>query len=272
VKTSVVVATYNAPHQLELVLEGLARQSQQPDEVLVADDGSGEETRALLERWAASAPWPLQHVWHADDGFRKWTISNEAVRRSTGDWLLFLDGDAIPHSRWLADHVAASQRGDVLCGRRLKLGPTFTPRVDAEWVRSGRLEGLFSPVVWGGLFGDNERIGLGLRVPAGLAHLFHPKPRKLMGVNFSVSRAAFEAVNGWDEEWPGRRGDRDLDLRLVRSKARFVALLNRGVVHHLFHHERPNSDAIQARVQQEERSDRVRCFVGLKKDLSGAPS
>ena len=82
-----------------------------------------------------------------------------------------------------------------------------------------------------------------------------------MGVNFSNSRSAFEAVNGWDEEWPGQRGDRD--LRFARSKAKFAALLNRAVVFHLFHRERPNSEEIQARVREEERSSRVRCSVGL---------
>ena len=261
-RTTVIVATYNEPRQLDLVLEGLVRQTLAPDEVFVADDGSDEETRELIQGWQARAPWPLHHAWHEDAGFRKW-ISNEAVRRSAGEWLLFLDGDAIPHSRWLADHIAASSWGEVLCGRRVKLGPKFTRRVDREWVRSGRLEQLPGPVTWSGLWGDSKRTGLGIRLPAPVARLIHPRPRKLMGVNFSVSRTAFEAVNGWDEEWPGRGEDRDLDLRLLRSGAKFAALLNRAVVYHLHHLERPNPDAIQRRMRDEETSGRVRARVGL---------
>ena len=262
-RTSVIVSTYNEARQLDLVLEGLARQTSAPSEVFVADDGSGDETRELLEGWRARAPWPLEHVWHEDNGFRKWSISNEAIRRSTGDWLLFLDGDAVPHGRWIEDHVAASSWGEVLCGRRVKLGPKFTPEVDRTLVRSGRLERLLGPVTRSGLRGDSTRVGLGVRLPAPVARLLHPRPRKLMGVNFSVSRVAFEAVNGWDEEWPGRRGDRDLDLRLLRSGAKFAALLNRAIVYHLHHFERPNSQAIQQRVRDEEASERVRARSGL---------
>jgi glycosyltransferase involved in cell wall biosynthesis len=267
-KVSVIVATYEAPRELDLVLTGLARQTAAPLEVLVADDGSGPETRAVLEKWQARAPWPLLHCWQEDQGFRKGRIANEAVRRSRGDWLCFLDGDAIPHSEWLADHLAFADGCDVLCGRRVKLGPSFSSLVDGRMVESGELERVPGPVFWGGLFGDNKRTGLGLRLPRPLVRILHAQPRKLMGVNFSLSRAAIEKVNGWDEEWPGRREDRDIDLRLARSGARFRALLNRAVVYHLFHTERPNSSLVEARVLEEERSARIRCRVGLVADAS----
>jgi GT2 family glycosyltransferase len=144
----------------------------------------------------------------------------------------------------------------VLCGRRVKLGPRASARVDARVVASGGLEGLS--------FADTQRALLGLRLPSLLARMLHPRPRKLMGVNFSLSRRAFEQVNGYDEEWPGRRGDRDLDLRLQRAGCRFVALVNRAIVYHLHHLERPNSEAIQQRVAEEERSTRVQCRQGLR--------
>ena len=262
-RASVVVSTYNAPERLALVLAALARQTHVPDEVLVADDGSGPATAEVVRGWKPPAGCRSEHVWHEDRGFRKWAVSNEAVRRSSGEWLIFLDGDSIPHREFVRDHLLDSGRGDVLCGRRVKLGPTLSPRVDLEMVQSGELERLFGPALLGGLFSDNERMGLGLRLPRWLAHALHPRPRKLMGVNFSLSRRAFEAVNGWDEEWPGRRGDRDLDLRLVRGGFRYAALIQRAVVYHLHHLERPNSEAIQRRVAEEERAMRVRCAQGL---------
>lgn len=262
-KASVIVATYNEPDRLVLALEGLRRQSRAPDEILIADDGSGEETTRVIEGFEPPPNCRFERVWHADQGFRKWAVSNEAVRRSSGDWLVFLDGDSVPHRHWLADHLEASSRGDVLCGRRVKLGPEFSRRVNLAMVRSGELERAFGPVLWHGLFGDNERVALGVRLPSLVARVLHPRPRKLMGVNFSVSRRAFEGVNGYDEEWPGRRGDKDLDLRLERGGWRFVALINRAIVHHLHHTERPNSEAIGRRVEAEELSTRVRCRAGL---------
>jgi len=262
-RVSVLISTYNEPDRLALVLAALARQTRVPDEVFVADDGSGPETAEVVRRWKAPVGCRSEHVWHEDRGFRKWAVSNEAVRRSSGEWLIFLDGDSIPHREFVRDHLLDAGRGDVLCGRRVKLGPSLSPRVDLAMVESGELERLFGPALLGGLFSDNERMGLGLRLPRWLAHALHPRPRKLMGVNFSLSRRAFEAVNGWDEEWPGRRGDRDLDLRLVRGGFRCAALIQRAIVYHLHHLERPNSDAIQSRVAEEERSNRVRCESGL---------
>ena len=77
-KLSVVIATYEAPRELDFALCGLSRQTSPPDEVLVADDGSGDETRHLLERWGGQLPFPLHHVWQADRGYRKARIVNEA--------------------------------------------------------------------------------------------------------------------------------------------------------------------------------------------------
>ena len=74
-------------------------------------------------------------------------MSNKAVRRTTGHWLRFLDDYGIPHSKWIADHVVASRWGEVLCGRRVKLGPWLTAQVDTDQLRKWRLEGLVSPVL-----------------------------------------------------------------------------------------------------------------------------
>ena len=87
-----------------------------------------------------------------------------------------------------------------------------------------------------------------------------------MGVNVSLSRKAFETVNGYDEEWNQRRQDRDLDLRLSRAGLRYVPLLNHAVVYHLYHEERQPSQEVEARVREESTSDRVRCRVDLTSD------
>lgn len=270
-RVSVVVTTYNAPRQLDLVLCGLARQTRPPDEVLVADDGSTEETGRRVEGWRAELP-ALFHVRHEDRGYRKSRIVNLAVRRSTGEHLLFLDGDAIPHSRWVADHERAADGRRVLCGRRVKLGPRITAALDREAVRRGRLESLAGPVLRSALEGETKRVLLGLRLPPAVARLFHPRARKLMGVNFSLPRAAFLAVNGYDETWeiPWRE-DRDLEIRLRRAGHPFYPLLNRAVVYHLWHETRPFgpesqaiNDAIEGRLD-------VRCAQGLAEHEGVAP-
>lgn len=271
VRVSVVVTTYNAPRELDLVLCGLARQTLPPDEILVADDGSGEEAARRIAGWRAELP-ALIHVRHADRGYRKSRIVNRAVRRSTGDHLLFLDGDAVPHSRWVADHVRAADGQRVLCGRRVKLGPRISAALDPDAVRAGRLEELFGPVLRSVLSGDTHRFLLGLRLPPLLARLCHPRARKLMGVNFSLPRGAFEAVNGYDEAWeiPWRE-DRDLELRLRRAGYPFFPLLNRAVVYHLHHAIQPFGPESRAVNETIESRTLVRCKKGLAEHEGVAP-
>ncbi len=268
-RASVVVATYQAPGPLELVLAGLARQSRPPEEIFVADDGSDDSTRRVVERWRDRFPMRFEHHWHEDRGKRKGTIVNACVRASTGGELLFLDGDAIPHRHWVRDHLEAAPRAPVRCGRRVKLGPRLTARVDTTWVEGGRLERPFGALLLSALTKDTRRWSLGLRLPAALARLLHPRARRLMGVNFAVSRAAFEAVNGYDETWCGRREDRELDLRLSAAGFRYVPLLNRAIVYHLDHPEGRPSAEVQAALETRRLQGLVRVPRGLVHEPSG---
>src|SRR5688572_22344716 len=105
----VLFTTYNRPHDLERVLAGYARQSHPQFEIIVADDGSGRETRECLER--AREDWGLviRHVWHEDLGFRKCKILNRAVIEAHAEYLIFTDGDCIPHRDFVAGHVALAR-------------------------------------------------------------------------------------------------------------------------------------------------------------------
>lgn len=159
--------------------------------------------------------------------------------------------------------AAADRRAPVCCGRRVKLGPRVSPAITRQAVLEGTLERLGGPVTWSALRGDTRRFHFGLRLPAFLARALRSRPKNLMGVNFSVQRSAFFAVNGYDEQWSHRRQDKDLDLRLSRGGFAYTPLLYQGIVYHLHHSERLPSEATERRVEQESRSGRVRCEVGL---------
>jgi len=261
---SVIVPTYNTPRELDLVFCGLARQKVPPDEILVADDGSTQETSDLIASWSGELRCDLKHVWQSDRGYRKARIVNEAVRRARGNHLIFLDGDSIPHSHWVADHMHAADGRRVLCGRRVRVGPQLSKELNRKQILDGELDSRIGPVFQSALAGDTKRFLLGVRLPPWLARCFHPRPRKLMGVNFSLPREAFVSVNGYDEEWAiyGHE-DRDLELRLLRSGLPFYPLLNRAVVYHLYHPPRPTSQQSRSLIQAQEASDRRRCERGL---------
>jgi len=262
---SVIVCTYNAPAALDMILCALSRQSRMPEEIIIADDGSGPETAAVIKSWKPRLDSRVEHAWHIDNGFRKTSISNEAVRRSTGEYLVFLDGDAIPHHRWVEDHALAARPNRVSCGRRVKLGPEVSQQLDRSWIEDGRLESLTGPVLRSALKRDTIRLPLGIRTPVWVARIVQPRARRLMGVNFSLPRAAFERVNGYDEE-PGIRAriDRDLELRLRRIGCEFHPLVLRAIVYHIYHDERGRirDEKTLRWWKEQETSERTRCELG----------
>ncbi|HEU0298321.1 MAG TPA: glycosyltransferase, partial [Longimicrobium sp.] len=135
---SVIVSTYNKPRDLERVLWGYACQTDRAFELLVADDGSGPETAAAIDRVRAEAGLQVVHVWHPDRGFRKSEIMNRAIVASGGDYLLFTDGDSIPRADLVAVHRALAQPGRYLGGGYLKLPARASEAITVEDVRAGR--------------------------------------------------------------------------------------------------------------------------------------
>ena len=102
-KITAIILTYNRPQALELILESILRQKTMPDEVIIADDGSGQETLNSIQKFKKILPLPLKHVWHEDKGFRIASIRNKAIKESTGDCLIFSDGDLIFHPNFFND-------------------------------------------------------------------------------------------------------------------------------------------------------------------------
>jgi len=258
---SVVLSTYNATRELDLVLAGLRAQSCAPAEIIVADDGSTDETKQLLDRWRSELAVPLRHVRHEDEGFRKACIGNKAVAAATGDYLCMLDGDTIPHRHWVKDHLFHARPNRVLCGRRVRLGPDITARVTRQWVEDGVFGEWFGELARSG---DTRNFGRGLRLPAFLAFILRVRGRKLMGCNFSLPRAAFEQVNGYDEDFDGFGGeDYDIGVRLRNAGFRMTPLINRGCAYHLYHPMKRMTDEVRRLRDRKEAEGRTRCERGL---------
>src|SRR5215831_5879483 len=109
VKLSLIISAYNQRAALEKIFWALLRQTLLPDEIVIADDGSADGTDELIERWQAKLP--MQHLWHPDRGFLKTTILNRSVATATDDYIVFLDGDCVPHAKFIADHRTLAERG-----------------------------------------------------------------------------------------------------------------------------------------------------------------
>lgn len=220
-----VISTYNWPAALDRVLESVAGQVEPPAEVLVADDGSGPETGAVVARWRARIP-ALEHVWQADRGFRLSRVRNLALTRARADYLVFVDGDQVLERHFVMDHRRAARRGTVLRGSRVFLS--------AE--RSARLLATGRPPRW---WEDGVRKrAAAIRLPWLSWLLARWQARGTEGHNLACWREDAVRVNGFEERFLGWGGeDADFVLRLLHAGVVKRRLRFGGVVYHLDHPE-----------------------------------
>jgi glycosyltransferase involved in cell wall biosynthesis len=138
---AVVITTYNNPCWLEKVLWGYSVQnySQTPVKIIIADDGSTEETRLLIEKYRRDFPWELVHLWHPDRGFQKSRILNRAIVAAKSDYLIFTDHDCIPRNDFLATHFEHAEPGYFLSGGYVKLSKALSNRLTRDDVVSGNV-------------------------------------------------------------------------------------------------------------------------------------
>jgi glycosyltransferase involved in cell wall biosynthesis len=253
VTASVIFTTYTQPRALELVLWGYAAQTRRDFEVVVADDGSGEETREVVERVGRESGLCVRHVWHEDRGFRKTEILNRAILESAGEYLVFSDGDCIPRGDFVETHLRLAERGRFLSGGYLKLPAEVSRAITAEDVRAGRV----ADVRW--LRSKGWRPGRhALRlVPAGpLAELLDrvtPTRATWNGHNASAWRDDVFRVNGYDMDMAYGGLDRAVGECLENAGVRGKQIRFRAPVLHL-HHERPYVDRARWQANRELRA------------------
>lgn len=246
-KSAVIVTTYNQPRWLEKTLLGYAVQDTSDFEVYVADDGSGPETRAVMDRMREHFGARLHHVWHEDDGFRKCEILNRAIVAADVDYLIFTDGDCIPRADFVSTHLGHAEPLRFLSGGVIWLPRPLSEAVDGDEIRSGRI----ADAAWLAARGwpaGRDRLRL-LRSPiaaAALDLMTTTKPT-FNGHNASVWREALFQVNGFDAEMGYGGLDRALGERLTNLGLRGKQVRHRAICFHL-DHDRPYRDpAVVAR-------------------------
>jgi glycosyltransferase involved in cell wall biosynthesis len=260
-RISVIVITYNWPQALDLVLRALARQSMQPDEVIVTDDGSRTDTRELLATAAKNYPTRLVHLWQPDDGARMSRARNRGIAAARGDYVVFLDGDMLAQRDFISDHAAFAQRGCFVQGSRVLTGERCAARLFAQ-----------QQIDLGFFARDIERRRHTLRMPA-LARAWarpHAREAGIKSCNWGFWREDLLALNGFNEAMTGwGREDNELALRAFHMGLQRRDLRFAGLATHLWHPTRKNvidnpNDAVLAATRA---SAAVRCDMGLDQHL-----
>lgn len=229
ITTSVILSSYNQPNCLRLVLTGFAVQNDLDFEMIVADDGSDEDTIALLQAFQKTLPFDLRIVSQEHTVFRKSRILNLAVSKSRGEQLLFCDGDCIPFPDFIETHKRSFGANRYATGGYIRLTEAESRPLNEDAVRAGEHM----------RFLEGERAKMLRRIHNRncLYRLFGVKDKpKILGGNVSVDRQAFVAINGFDERFEGGGGeDSDLRNRLNNLGCKGASVWNSAFVCHLNH-------------------------------------
>jgi len=261
VSVTLVISTFNQPPALAKAFDGVRRQTQMPEEILISDDGSDEPTRELVNEFSRNSPAPVKHIWHPHDGFRKTTILNKTVAAAVGDYLIFTDGDCVPHPKFVADHAALAEKNFWVQGRRCFVREGFVPEFSAEkipafgWMLAGKISGATK----------------GIRLPFPIIRR-DTQQRGIIGCNMAFWREDILAVNGYDEDYTGwgTGEDSDIGTRLYHLGRKRKFVYGRAITFHLNHPPAPRGhhEASLARLAQTIASGKIRCEHGLDRHLS----
>jgi glycosyltransferase involved in cell wall biosynthesis len=237
-RASVIVSTYNKPAWLEKVLWGYSCQDWLDFELIVADDGSGEETRRLIARFAGTSPFPIRHLWHEDQGYRRSVILNAAMLAARAEYLVFSDGDCIPRQDFVRTHVELAAPGRFLSGGSVSLSMGTSEALGQEDVVSGRFAKAWFLASRGEALG-RHRLRLlprGVRATV-LDRLTTTRPTWNLN-NASTWRESLFKTNGMESEMQYGGADRALGSRLENLGLRGKQVRFRAVLIHL-DHDRP---------------------------------
>lgn len=247
-KISIVISTYNDPKYLKLVLDSVISQqgiAVSEFEIIIADDGSTVETEKLITDYKQKSIFNIKHVWHEDLDFRKSMILNKAVAESTGEYLVFIDGDCVIPVNFIATQLKLRENGWFIAGNRVLLSEKFTKSIlysqdigfkdwsSINWLIA-KLTGktnkllhwvlLATDATWRKKRANNWK---------------YPK-----GCNIAVARSDYIAVNGYDESFIGwGHEDSDFFVRLLHSGIKIKDGRFAVPVYHLWHKTNDRSRA-----------------------------
>ncbi|MEO6832258.1 MAG: glycosyltransferase [Chitinophagaceae bacterium] len=269
-KASVIISVYNNLPFLELVLAGFEQQTEKDFEIIVSDDGSGQAFQDGLTKLMESSNMRISHNWHPDIGFLKNKILNSSVVKAQADYLIFVDGDCIPHHAFVAEHLREAEKGKCLVGRRVELSKRITGMLTVKRIAAGFLEQLSGKILMLQDFLTGKlhfwKYGIYVKHPL-LRRFLNRKKKTILGANFSLFKQDLLSINGFDERYtqPTFGEDTDIDFRLRLAGISMKSVLSIAVTYHCFHKLLPRPVESEQQFEIAKQENKAFTAFGIKR-------
>ncbi|EAH9447854.1 glycosyltransferase [Campylobacter jejuni] len=232
---ALIITTYNQKERLKLVLDSVKNLAFLPNEVLIADDGSKEDTARLIEEYQKDFPCPLKHIWQEDEGFRAAKSRNNAIKASKSEYIILIDGDMILEKDFVKNHLEFAKRKVILQGSRVILNKNESEEI----LKNNNYSLAFNKKG----FKNQRSIFLAKCVYkfSKLTKKFFKKSQLVKGsktCNMSFYKSDFEAIEGFNEKFIGwGREDSEFVARFLFNDGVFKRLKFNALAYHIYHEE-----------------------------------
>ncbi|EKP5904109.1 glycosyltransferase [Campylobacter upsaliensis] len=225
---ALIITTYNSPTYLKAVLESVMKQNTMPNEILIADDGSTEETANLIKEFQNKFSIPLKHIWQEDKGYRLAKSRNNAAKKAMSEYIIIIDGDMVLEENFIKDHLDFAKKGVFLQGSRIILDATKSQNILRG---GGYCDKLKRSFILSKIYFHFSKIR---------ADFFNKKDfiRGVRGCNMSFFKSDFDAICGFNEKFSGwGREDSEFVARFLFKGGEFRRVKFKALAYHLYHKE-----------------------------------
>jgi len=235
--SSVVISVYKDAVALKLILDCLNRQTVNNFEIIISEDGQSHEIQSISDLFN-SFNFPVLHLTQKDNGFRKNVALNRAIKASQTEHIIFIDGDCVPHTRFIEAHQSFTEPGFSCTGRRLELGKKISDDLRSEKksfrIFTKRLMYFLNIFSLQLDKAKNIESGIYSRI---LFRLTRNRKIRLLGCNFSCNKQDLIKINGFNEDYlaAGIGEDSDINWRLLASGVKIKNVKFLAIQYHLYH-------------------------------------
>ena len=273
-KVSVIIAVYKDVEALNLIFKSLDNQTYKNFEVIVAEDGDSEIMGTTIKTAKEEHSFEIVHRIQDDIGVRKSKSQNNGIKASSGEYLIFIDGDCILYSNFIESHLSLCGKKNIITGRRVNLGPRYSKElrdgsITSDWLEKNFVRKYFDIKEDAKMERHSEE-GFLIKPHGFIAKMMRKYRKKefpMLGCNMSFYKSAMLEINGFDEGLGNSAMASDTDLTW-RFKGIGCKIVSARFVCNEFHlyHKRSSSDydrSLDHKMLENQINKQYICIYGL---------